>query len=527
MKTKLLPLIAALFFVFSGLYAQEFDSVQDAPFEDEFGDGSSAEVISKPKNNGNYNKTVITGDYFWFTKKYAGYNKGYGIMKGDEIIIPNIFKRNTYQSTMYKKALSLGSFYGLFNLQSRSWDIPMIYRTLEHFGNSVYKVKKGQYAGLVDGNNNVLVDFQWKSITKINGLDNYVFVSNNSNLYGIYNLISKKVVVEPQYRSISKLKDDSAFKVENTSNHFNIIDINDKPRFKKWYKVVYPTRRGRRYFIVKSEGKMGIIDENESIVVPLTYQKIETASFNDGSHLAINKDGKYGCLSIDGNITLPFVYDKFLRKGYGNMAISTKNQKCGIVQINNGLPFEIATCDYDEITQSNDVFIVEQGKKFGLMDFYGQMKTDLKYDSIKSVANGLLLGKEDKDWVLINKNGTQLSDSKFEEISILSQPLKTSYYNSNPKFSYLVVRQNGKYGIIDKVGNEVLKAEYEGIVNENDNMIIFKKGGKYGIKNLLSGENIANADYGQIIMTAQGCYCQKDKGWYLIKLDGSNKIERL
>jgi len=126
--------------------------------------------------------------------------------------------------------------------------------------------------------------------------------------------------------------------VQNQLQQYNLVVVRGNLKFKNWYNEMTPERGGRPRYIVKLNGKMGVIDDREAEIVPLTYNFISANPYNDGSYLAQNGDGKYGLINIDGKITLPFNYDNFQTQSYSGIAISSADNKCGLVKLNNGAP---------------------------------------------------------------------------------------------------------------------------------------------------------------------------------------------
>lgn len=516
---------------------EEETIVEDRPvFVDESYGDSSASYNSKYRSNNPNSKYQTTQIYEGFELVYErfgndSYSRDYGVLKRGEMILPIIFKASNYYSKKKQIILGIERTYGLFNLETEKWDIPIEYSSLSLLAKNLYIAKQGMRAGIVDENNNIVTDFNWSSISAISGLENYVYVNSQNSSQsrkGIYSIIANKLTVSPKYKMVDKINDENYFKVKNEFDEFNIIDINDKPRFKKWYKELTAAKGGRKYYIVKNEGKMGVIDENENTIVPLEYQFIKNYPYNDGSYLAQNKKGKFGCITIDGNETLPFEYDNLDVMGYSNMVISGKGNKCGIVQVNNGLPFEIATCDFDDISKNSKVFIVKQDGKYGVMDLYGKMKTEMKYNEIISISNDLLIAKENGGATLMNNNGEVLTSKKYKEIiALMDQQSHNSYY-SNKKFSYLqVLNNNNKYGIIDKLGNELVGPIFEDLLSESNNVVQAKSNGKIGLYNILTKKEILPFEYDQITYSKKGYFAFKGNDIYLIKDPGKMKIVKL
>jgi len=256
-------------------------------------------------------------------------------------------------------------------------------------------------------------------------------------------------------------------------------------------------------YIVKLDNKYGIIDDAEKEVLPIEYTEFSKSPYSDGSYLARNKEGKYGFINIDGKVTLPFEYDNLSRRSYNDNILSVKGGKCGLVQINSGVPYEIATCNYDEI-EGNKIMIVKKDGKFGLLDLYGQHLTAIEYESIEALDNNssdgmIYKAKNNGMYKLINEQGKAISDATYKDIELIPKKTNSSYHSSIP-FSYLKCKEkNGKYSVIDKVGKTIISSTFEDILTENDNIFIVKSNGKYGLYSLLDQKQIQDFKYDLII----------------------------
>ncbi|MGB3008196.1 MAG: WG repeat-containing protein, partial [Chitinophagaceae bacterium] len=99
---------------------------------------------------------------------------------------------------------------------------------------------------------------------------------------------------------------------------------------------------------------------------------------------------------------------------------------CAKIKLNNkyGL-FDLATIKeivpfkYDDIGfLSNDIFLIKNGNKFGLLNKAGVEITETKYDEIKIVTNKLFLVKLNGKYGLVNDKGAEMSKVEYAEIKI-------------------------------------------------------------------------------------------------------------
>ena len=128
---------------------------------------------------------------------------------------------------------------------------------------------------------------------------------------------------------------------------------------------------------------------------------------------------------------------------------------------------------------NRDSLIVQQDKKYGIVDFDNNIILDIKYKSIEDYDN-VLLTKYNGYYGLTDKNGNLILNNKYDKISKYGNVFILKYQNKygianlkgeilyEPCFDsikqdgdYLKVRNNNKYGIIDTNGKLISSAKYK------------------------------------------------------------------
>nr|WP_315249654.1 WG repeat-containing protein [uncultured Flavobacterium sp.] len=508
-------------------------AVEEAPITVE-----EVSQVRELRSDGNYGRYVtekINDESIWFYDKYNS-NYKFGIKKRDQILLPALFERKTYPAVSDGNSfpIGIGNNYGLYNVEKEIWEIPMIYYSLNHIGNDIFSARtKNGYYGVLSRDNKVLIPFKWGEISTVSGVENYFILQDKkTNLRGLYSLLNGKFMIPCEYQYVQTVENSNYFKVDNEKGS-NLVTIDNKPKFKKWYTQINSVSSSKN-FIVKLNDRMGIIDENENIVLPIEYKDIKTYPYNDGSFLAVNKDGKYGCVLINGKVSLPFEYDQ-INTSYSNSLKTTKNNKCGLIQVNSGTPTEIVTCEYDNINIENETFIVEKNNLFGMLDSFGKLIAPCEYESIDKVvsknnnysSNFVFIAKKNKKFVLLDKNAQQISAIAYSNISPVTFLNKSGSYYDESKFSYLMCQNNNKAGLLDMMGQQVMESNYEEIVGENNNILLVKQKGKIGAYNLLTKTETLPCVYDQIILDANGNYGVKGKEIFSIDLNDNTKTVKL
>jgi hypothetical protein len=494
--------------------------------------------IREIQSDGSYNQFAtekINDQTVWIYDKYKN-NYKFGIKKRDQVLLPMLFDRKTYPSVSDNNSfpIGIGNNYGLYNVEKEIWEIPMMYYSLNHLGNDIFSARtKNGYYGVVSRDNKVLIPFKWAEISTVSGVENYFILQDKkSNMKGLYSLLNGKFLIPCEYEYIQTIDNSNYFKVNNEKG-YNLVTVDNKPKFKKWYTQINSVSNSKN-FIVKLNDRMGIIDENENIILPIEYKDIKSYPYNDGSFLAVNKEGKYGCVLINGKISLPFEYDQ-INTSYSNNLKTIKNSKCGLIQVNSGTPYEIVTCEYDNISIENEVFIVEKNKQFGMLDSFGKLIAPCEYESIEKViskngnysSNFVFIAKKNKKFTLLDKNANQLSSESYSNIAPVAYLNKNGSYYDESKFSYLMFQNNNKTGLLDMLGQQVMESTYDEIVGETNNILLVKQKGKVGVYHLLTKKEVVPCIYDQIILDANGNYGVKGKEIFSVNLYDNTKAVRI
>lgn len=492
-------------------------------------------VIEKKQTNSKYKTEKINDVYDLYWDRYTdSYYKDYGILKNGIKLLPNIFRKESYNYSGGLIIFSLNKVYGLYNLENERWGIPLLYQSLSELGNGLYKANFGNKYGIIDANNNIIEEFKWASLNQIYNVKNYYKVSEkeySNRQYGILSLIDKKLTIPCKYSEIEEISNSSYFKVRDGAK-YNIVDINDKTKFSVWYDELYLPLGGRKLYIVKLNGKMGVIDENENMVVPIEYEDINPSAYRDGSYLAKNKEGKYGFITLDGRVTLAFDYSNIEKKNNNNI-IAMRDDKCGLLQVNDGMPYEVAACDYSSIVGHNKIFIVEKDKKFGIIDLYGKLITKIEYDNIVTSSisyysdNKPYIANKGNKYYLLNNSGEFIIDIFYSSIKYLAELSEQGASKSD--FSFFVVQnpKSKKLGLVDLFGKEVITPVYDEIVFKHGNIILVGQNKKLGLFDIIKNKYIVPVEYDQIIVDKNSYIAIKGNEFYKIDVSSESVIEKL
>lgn len=279
------------------------------------------------------------------------------------------------------------------------------------------------------------------------------------------------------------------------------------------------------YFLLKQNGKTGVIDRSGNIVIDVKYDDIKIPN--------PQKD-VFVCYSGENSQILNSQKEQILNNYQDVEPIKLQN-------IASNLMFEKSVLSYKE----ND--------KYGLVNFQGKKITKPIYDEISGLSykEGELLVKQNDKYGVINIKGHKLIDIEYDKIAVdgyytnddgykyagyiitttTQEGYRYGYINYNGKLilkpeynelsritdimdnenAYLLCAKNGQFGV-NKNEKEIVKNEYQSISYDKTNeLLVAEKSKKYGIASL-DGKIIVPAQFLQIDVIGNYLYAKNEQG---------------
>ena len=153
----------------------------------------------------------------------------------------------------------------------------------------------------------------------------------------------------------------------------------------------------------------------------------------------------------------------------------------------------------------DNLFLVEENTKYGLMNDKTEMVLPIKFDFIfNSFTDDNLIVKDKTNFFLVNIEGKTILQDNFKSLGFADKNLYFFSKNSKdygiidstgkiiiePKFQelkildqenhYYTAKMNGKYGVIDNKGNFLVNPNFKNITSFSEDMVIFQDK-KYGV----------------------------------------------
>lgn len=276
---------------------------------------------------------------------------------------------------------------------------------------SVLKYEKDGKSGLINLEGKEITKPIYDEIDSMPYKEGTLIVKQNEK-YGVINIKGNKLV-EPEYDGV---KIDEYYTKKNGYQYAGYI-------------VSIKTEEGYRYGYIESNGKKILETEYNEI------SRVAGISDNDNAYLICAKNGQYGINKKENSI----------------------------------LNYEYQSIQYDE---SNEVFVVEKSKKYGIVNLEGKEIVPVKYNEID--INGIYFyAKNEQGTTVYNSNGTQANIDA--NVAILN--------TDNEKYKIRINNKEGtKYGVINKEGKQLIEEKYNYIEYLHDNFfLVSDENGKLGI----------------------------------------------
>lgn len=442
--------------------------------------------------------------------------------------------------------------YGLLSIDGKELTKP-IYDEISaiSYKEGMLLVKQDDKCGVVNMNGKTVIPVEYESITA----DNYYheetlyqttgfIVSKKSDEGYRYGYIDYKghIVVKAEYTQIDRVTE-----IQDNKNVYLVAFKEGQAGLLKNKKIIlnyeYEDINYNSYndvFVIKRNGKEGIVDKNGTIKVQPEYENIVFG----GIYINAEKDGEFVLLDLNGNIIEnQDIVTKMPTKDGKHYIVADKNEMYDIIDENGESIIENSYSYMEEL--DDNYFIVGNNNKNGIIDLSGKAVVDLKYNSIFHIDGTDLLQAN-----ISSTNTVSLIDKKTMKVLITLDKAsveidenyvkiysgKESHYFSDdgkeltnkevfPDHELYAKEINGKWGFVDKNGDLKVQNEYDMVTEFNEyGFAGIQKDGKWGSINT-KGEVVQEPIYiiGWINPKFVGKYYQSEE--WQGDLYYTNKVE--
>lgn len=222
--------------------------------------------------------------------------------------------------------------------------------------------------------------------------------------------------------------------------------------------------------------KYGIVDLRGNITVPTEYFRLYVVSNEKYLNAMYKKsDGtiQSGLIDFKNKIILPFQYNQLMYYESHNLFIVTKDSFYGVINsesLETVLNFEYQYINFVNGPNFYPVFYLLKNGKVGFSDTKGKMLTEMVYDPEKNKAHfptlqpGHIVLKKQGKYGVLNKDGSTLIPFIYDAI----------LYPPGYAYIYTVIK-GGQYGYINIGGKIISECIYDSAVIFEGNMGLVKK----------------------------------------------------
>lgn len=318
----------------------------------------------------------------------------------------------------------------------------------------------GKY-GLIDFSGNEVLAAEYDEIISLKGIMRTLVV-NKDGKYGLFNTFSKTMIVSPTYAEIKAFGEtyNDGYIVKNESGKYGIVSSDGKTVLECKYDEIKARTGSSDKFAVKEGVKTKLVAKDGSSILETGFDDIEYIS---GEDLIVRKTGKYGIITTSGNTVIDAAYDS-IKSCFGDYYIVENAGKYGVI---NTLKDIIIDIKYSNIEYRKDIASVVCENEDFTTDIYTR---DFKY-----VLTGTIT-KADTELGYIRArvgNDYKYYNLQYQEVS------NRDVLKNNTIF---LVKENGKYGYVNKDNQKIVECIYDDATEQNDSgFAAINKDGKWGV----------------------------------------------
>ncbi|WP_433777783.1 WG repeat-containing protein [Flavobacterium anhuiense] len=382
--------------------------------------------------------------------------------------LKNIFEAGIIINKKYKR--------GFIDLQG-NLKIPFEYDDVYYLGDNLVRVSKNNKTGVIDIGNKVVLPIRYEQVMGNNGI---LFVQNTNSID----------LFDSKGKQITNFQ---AFDIEYFQHKRSIVTLQNKNTFiiDTLGNIVLNTIKNHRFERILSQNsflilntltkKKGIINSNGQYEIECKYDEIMPSN----SIYIVKNNGKEGIINQKDAVLKPLIYDNVYGV-FSKDSISFKNHyfaSKGNLQgvINPYLEKEIIPISYKYIDPFSKHYITTNAEnKGGLFSAKGEIIIPEEYDFYSAAQNKIFAVKSSKKYLLTIENNNYTETEIFVDEFVKENLAFRGFSKSN----YQIFKNKNKFGVYSNTNKIVIPAEYDAITEiYGTGEFVVKKNNKYGVVN--------------------------------------------
>lgn len=322
---------------------------------------------------------------------------------------------------------------------------------------NVLKVQKEGKYGLINLDGTEILPCEYDSITTMKNRKNSLIVKKENNI-GIVNT-DGTIIVPVEYSDVTTITDDykNGYIVKNAESKFGVIKANGQIGLECKFEDIKHLVDNNMY-IVKENNVWKVLFEDGTSYLE---GKVENAVAINAGNIIINNNGKYGVVNIQAEIKIPMDYQD-ISFMFDDKYIAKKDDKYGIININNET---VVDFKYLSMVYNKETDYTKAQNENNTYDYLTRNLSVKLTASSEEVMKGFISIKTQDEIKYYNYK--------------LEEKTNKDVYISNTLFT---IKNNGKYGFINKEGKTVVEPIYDAATEQNQyGFVSVKKDGKWGV----------------------------------------------
>lgn len=426
-----------------------------------------------------------------------------------------IFKQNL-------AAVKIGAKYAVINNKG-SLIVPPLYDQIRIINQNRIYAHNETKVGVIDANNHVIIPIAFDRVTLFG--DGYTAYTTQYDAT-LFDIKGKQIV--------SGKHSNSQFPVWLYDQGKAIVYSLNSKKYNSYQKILeyhghYTDRASRRLFYKRTE-KWGVMDTlGTELTKPLfdsvDYETLSSVDEKELNLFAVTKDKKYGAIDKVGNILLEVIYDKLIPEASGFFV--KKDGKYGFydVKLSNRQIKKIIPAKYDSLVLAKPYDLYNPSiesyfyrskinNKWGLITYTGKEVFAPKYDTVKFVASALSVVQNNGKYGVVNAMGKQVVDCIYDNIAIQDRNTTALYYNNQ-----VLIKKDGKCGLANENGIIIAPVIYDKLTPYLGKYYLVTINSEIGMLDAKTGKQIIPCTYTKLSFFEEGISIYEgDRSPYLFAL---------
>ena len=252
------------------------------------------------------------------------------------------------------------------------------------------------------------------------------------------------------------------------------------------------------YAVVQKQGNVGILNNLAQLVLPVVNEDVRIL---DSLLFSIKKEQGWVLINQKQEQLISGAYQEIKRIDKG-LFLLKKDNLWGIAKADGTI---IANPQFEEIQKVTDqqFLVYNEKRQKGVLLISGELVLKPAFDELLFLKNGLILAKSNSQWGILDQMGKMNTKMRYKAFDFMSDHYIRLYtYDETHLFSlpckrviaeekannflplsssFVLLKKQGKIGLIDFCGSQVLATVYDEILWYNKSTFRVKKEGKWAL----------------------------------------------